>query len=78
MEDSRFIARRLAHTGPVNNYLFGLSGIRVWPYAAATFVGVLPQTVFFVGIGASGQMILSDTSGLAFPVIAAPDSFALP
>jgi len=57
--------------GPVNNYLFGLTGIRVWPYTAATLVGVLPKTLLFVGIGASGQMILSDTSNLAFPVVAA-------
>src|SRR5262249_52157771 len=56
--------------GPVNNYLFGLTGIPVWPYTAATFVGIVPQTVLFVGIGASGEIILSDTSNLAFPLAA--------
>src|SRR5262249_5962442 len=46
--------------GAATSYLLGVTGIGLWPYAAATFVGMLPQIVLFVYIGAAGQMALED------------------
>lgn len=36
------------------NYAFGLTGVRLLPYVAATFIGILPLTVAFVYLGAAG------------------------
>jgi uncharacterized membrane protein YdjX (TVP38/TMEM64 family) len=38
--------------GSVTTYLLGLSGIRLWPFTAATCLGLAPQTFLFVFIGA--------------------------
>jgi uncharacterized membrane protein YdjX (TVP38/TMEM64 family) len=38
--------------GSVTTYLLGLSGIRLWPFTAATCLGLTPQTFLFVFIGA--------------------------
>jgi len=46
--------------GSATNYLLGVTRIGVWPYAAATLVGMLPQIVLFVYIGAAGHMALED------------------
>ena len=40
--------------GSATTYLLGLSGIRPWPYIAATFLGLAPQTFLLVLIGAAG------------------------
>src|SRR5262249_30355117 len=48
--------------GAATSYLLGVTRIGLWPYAAATFVGMLPQIVLFVYIGAAGQMALEDLS----------------
>ena len=39
------------------NYAFGLTGIRLGPYVAATFLGILPATVAFVYLGAAGAAV---------------------
>jgi uncharacterized membrane protein YdjX (TVP38/TMEM64 family) len=39
--------------GSATTYLLGLSGIGLWPYASATFLGLAPQTFLFVLIGAA-------------------------
>jgi uncharacterized membrane protein YdjX (TVP38/TMEM64 family) len=36
-----------------SNYAFGLTGVRLLPYALATFVGIIPATIAFVYIGAA-------------------------
>lgn len=41
--------------GSATTYIFGLSGMRLVPYAVATFLGLAPQTFLFVAIGAAGQ-----------------------
>ena len=41
--------------GSATTYIFGLSGMRLVPYAVATFLGLTPQTFLFVAIGAAGQ-----------------------
>jgi uncharacterized membrane protein YdjX (TVP38/TMEM64 family) len=42
----------------VQNYVFGLTRIRLWPYTLATFVFTIPQTLLYVYIGAVGRSIL--------------------
>ena len=44
--------------GTATNYLLGVTRIGLWSYATATLVGLLPQIVLFVYIGAAGQMAL--------------------
>jgi uncharacterized membrane protein YdjX (TVP38/TMEM64 family) len=42
--------------GTATNYVLGITRIGLWPYTAATLVGLLPQTALFVYIGAAGQI----------------------
>ena len=44
------------------NYAFGLTRIGFWPYAIATFVFTIPQTVLYVYLGAAGRSALLDDS----------------
>ena len=46
--------------GSVLNYVFGVTRIRFWPYATATFVFTAPQTVLYVYLGAAGRSLLLD------------------
>jgi uncharacterized membrane protein YdjX (TVP38/TMEM64 family) len=46
--------------GTATSYLTGVTGIGLWPYAAATLVGSAPQILTFVSIGALGQIALDD------------------
>ena len=48
--------------GTATNYLLGITRIRLWPYTLATLVGLAPQIVLFVYIGAAGQIAVSDVS----------------
>jgi len=48
--------------GTATNYLLGITRIRLWPYTLATLVGLLPQIVLFVYIGAAGQIAVSNLS----------------
>jgi uncharacterized membrane protein YdjX (TVP38/TMEM64 family) len=40
--------------GSLTSYLFGVSGVRLLPYCVATLVGLAPQIVLFVEVGAFG------------------------
>jgi uncharacterized membrane protein YdjX (TVP38/TMEM64 family) len=59
------------------NYAFGLTGVRFWPYLAATFAGIIPGTFAFVYIGAlaneaataSRAKIIVYASGAALAVV---------
>jgi uncharacterized membrane protein YdjX (TVP38/TMEM64 family) len=44
--------------GSATSYLLGLSGIRLWPFAIATCLGLAPQTLLFVLIGAAAPTAL--------------------
>jgi uncharacterized membrane protein YdjX (TVP38/TMEM64 family) len=46
--------------GSATSYLTGITGIGLWPYTAATFVGSAPQILCLVAIGALGQAVLDD------------------
>src|SRR5262245_60019948 len=51
---------RLASPTPssVQNYVFGITRIGFWPYALASFIFTMPQTVLYVYLGAVGRSFL--------------------
>lgn len=55
---------RLASPMPttVQNYFFGLTRIRLWPYTVASFFFSLPQMIVYVYIGAMGRGMLIEES----------------
>jgi uncharacterized membrane protein YdjX (TVP38/TMEM64 family) len=59
--------------GPVANYAFGLSSIRIPPYVVATALGITPQVFAFVYLGAVARVALDAQSVtsvlLAFHVV---------
>ncbi len=48
--------------GSASNYVFGLTGIGVLPYLAATFLGSAPQVFAFVYLGAASRSALESGS----------------
>src|SRR5215467_1481475 len=48
--------------GTATNYLLGVTRIGLWPYTAATLVGLLPQIILFVYIGGAGQIVVEEFS----------------
>lgn len=42
----------------VQNYLFGVMRIGFWPYALASVVFIIPQTVLYVYLGSVGRSVL--------------------
>jgi uncharacterized membrane protein YdjX (TVP38/TMEM64 family) len=48
--------------GSASNYAFGLTGIGVFPYLAATFFGSAPQVFAFVYLGAASRSALDPGS----------------
>lgn len=53
------------------NYVFGLTGVRVLPYALATFVGIIPGTIAFVYIGAAAAQATAGTVKLVVYIVGA-------
>jgi uncharacterized membrane protein YdjX (TVP38/TMEM64 family) len=53
------------------NYVFGLTGVRVLPYAIATLVGIIPGTLAFVYIGAAAAAATAGKVKLAVYVAGA-------
>lgn len=53
----------------IQNYLFGITHIRFWPYVWATFFGILPGTVFDVYLGSIGNRPLDERSWLEWVVL---------
>jgi uncharacterized membrane protein YdjX (TVP38/TMEM64 family) len=56
---------RLASPIPstVQNAMFGLTRIGLWPYFWATFVFTIPQTILYVYLGAIGKAALLNETG---------------
>jgi len=52
----------------IQNYLFGITHIRFWPYVWATLFGILPGTVFDVYLGSIGSRPLDERSPLEWVV----------
>ena len=46
----------------LQNYLFGLTSVGFWPYAAATLFGIVPGAALYVSLGALGQGTARGTS----------------
>jgi uncharacterized membrane protein YdjX (TVP38/TMEM64 family) len=56
---------RLASPIPstIQNAIFGLTRIELWPYLWATFLFTIPQTLLYVYLGAVGKAALLGESG---------------
>jgi len=51
---------RLSPLVPFNlqNYVYGLTAIRFWPYVAASWVGMMPGTLLYVYLGTAGREVV--------------------
>jgi uncharacterized membrane protein YdjX (TVP38/TMEM64 family) len=47
----------------LQNYLFGITRVGFWPYAAATLGGIVPGTALYVSFGALGRGTATGSSG---------------
>ena len=53
------------------NYVFGLTGVRLLPYALATLVGIIPGSIAFVYIGAAAAAATAGTVKIVVYVVGA-------
>src|SRR5438034_4555022 len=56
---------RLSPLIPFNlsNYLYGLTGVKFWPYVLASWIGMMPGTFLYVYIGTASQAAISAAAG---------------
>ena len=56
---------RLSPVIPFNlsNYLYGLTGVKFWPYMLASWIGMMPGTFLYVYIGTAGKAAVSAAAG---------------
>src|SRR5438876_10833308 len=56
---------RLSPLIPFNlsNYLYGLTGVKFWPYVLASWIGMMPGTFLYVYIGTAGKAAVSAAAG---------------
>ncbi len=56
---------RLSPVIPFNlsNYLYGLTGVKFWPYVFASWIGMMPGTFLYVYIGTAGKAAVSAAAG---------------
>src|SRR5437762_2194108 len=56
---------RLSPVIPFNlsNYLYGLTGVKFWPYVLASWLGMMPGTLLYVYIGTAGKAAVSAAAG---------------
>jgi uncharacterized membrane protein YdjX (TVP38/TMEM64 family) len=47
----------------LQNYLFGLSGVRSLPYVTASLVGIIPSTALCIYVGAAGHLMQGRARG---------------
>jgi uncharacterized membrane protein YdjX (TVP38/TMEM64 family) len=47
----------------LSNYLYGLTGVKFWPYALASWIGMMPGTLLYVYIGTAGKAAVSAAVG---------------
>ena len=60
-----------------SNYAFGLTGVALGPYVAATFLGIIPGTVAFVYIGAAAATAATTASKVKIAVYVVGGAIAL-
>ncbi len=49
----------------VQNYLYGLTAIKFWPYVLASWIGMMPGTFLYVYLGAAGRAGIEAAAGEA-------------
>ncbi len=56
---------RLSPVIPFNlsNYLYGLTGVKFWPYVLASWIGMMPGTFLYVYVGTAGKAAVSAAAG---------------
>jgi uncharacterized membrane protein YdjX (TVP38/TMEM64 family) len=56
---------RLSPAVPFNlqNYLYGLTGIRFWPYVLTSWISMLPGTLLYIYLGYAGRVSLEAAAG---------------
>src|SRR5947207_8610458 len=56
---------RLSPVIPFNlsNYLYGLTGVKFWPYVLASWLGMMPATLLYVYIGTAAKAAVSAAAG---------------
>src|SRR6266536_1001007 len=56
---------RLSPVIPFNlsNYLYGLTGVKFWPYVLASWIGMMPGTFLYVYIGTAGKAAVAAAAG---------------
>jgi len=56
---------RLSPVIPFNlsNYLYGLTGVKFWPYLLASWIGMMPGTFLYVYIGTASRAAVSAAAG---------------
>lgn len=47
----------------VQNYLYGLTAIKFWPYVLASWIGMMPGTLLYVYLGAAGRAGVEAAAG---------------
>jgi uncharacterized membrane protein YdjX (TVP38/TMEM64 family) len=47
----------------LSNYFYGLTSVKFWPYVMASWIGMLPGTLLYVYLGATGKASLSGAAG---------------
>ena len=47
----------------LSNYLYGLTGVKFWPYVLASWIGMMPGTFLYVYIGTASQAAISVAAG---------------
>lgn len=53
----------------VENYLFGLTAVRFWPYVAATWLFMLPGSALYISLGHAGRTFASGSSSPAESIL---------
>jgi uncharacterized membrane protein YdjX (TVP38/TMEM64 family) len=51
------------------NYAFGLTAIPLWPYVAATFIGIIPATAAFVFVGSAATTAATTQASLITKIV---------
>src|SRR5439155_6864047 len=56
---------RLSPVIPFNlsNYLYGLTGVKFWPYLLASWIGMMPGTFLYVYVGTAGKAAVAAAAG---------------
>ena len=47
----------------VSNYIYGLTGVKFWPYVLASWLGMMPGTFLYVSLGRAGKAAASAAGG---------------